>query len=1405
MGSKNNPEKKLKQNSGNKLVNNKPGFFIASPSSQKPFFVKVKSYFSTFIKNQITQVEKTGHYSFKRFRFFIVLSVILISIILFELLTSYVASHHKINQNLVINVASSQMSAVVAGQPVRWFAIVKRSNINSKKYLLQLPRGAKNVAVQIISLVEKENMLALSHRQGLFLSPRVQLAESTARPLFDISAQPVDSQVSNPVDTITEIGNNIAQIVEANSGNPTVTPTSDSTIVDLSSQVLPSAQISSENSNDQSPVLNGNQPSAPGYSPTQNQTVISQSTNVTALTADIAAAKILISGASIGTGSGDYVQADVDILQSAISSAGSVLNSTTSVQSDIDAADSNLNAAVSTFKASNQYVAINYTTPAPVITSQATDTGKLVTISAVGENPDCGSNGGNETQLATPAGVATAANSNDLSSNDTSASTVSPAGTCLTNVLASTTIPPIFKVGEESKIHIKWKNNSNKDVAFHAYDTDGDGYLDYVEWTVPHLSDQEFEIIFISKDFQLDNNQNIVADIYPQTQTKDNVFAAVPATNYARVTFNQTLDNTKDITIYTKATDPSTPVSINVYPVYTDDQGNQTEGDQLQLVNDGQNSNFTNITTYQKYRVLLKNLQTSTDMFDLQIIGGSIDIDYVVDPATYTILGSFSSSTNGSCPYYGSLIISSNGSTLYGMTETGGAHGYGDGTIFSIPSGGGTITDLYDFTGSTTDGAHPYGSLLLLGSTLYGMTHDGGLNGKGIIFSIPTTGGTGNLVDMHDFGSGSDGANPYGSLIILGNTLYGMTHGGGTGGKGMIFSITTGGSYNDLHDFTGSITDGANPYGSLTLSSDASKLYGMTSAGGNGHYSANQGIVFSIPVGGGALTDIYDFDASAYAPGNARVPYGSLVLSGDGNTLYGMTENGGYNYGAVFSITTSGSYTELYDFLNYASPYGSVNFLGDRLYGMTYYGSNNNLQNTGYGMLFSFPIIGGNNDYHNFTGMHDFVATGGDGEYPYGSAVLSSDGNTFYGMTCSGGLNSAGMIFSYVGHFPNTPSLVSPTNNAYTNSNEPTLSANFSDPVTGVTGTTNYEITNTFFPYSVIASGTSSTTSSNNQNTTWTPGSPVSSGGTYNWLAQNNNGTYASLWTSMGSFTIDTTNPTSTISSPSNNSYSNSSTVPLSGTSSDAHLSTTTISVDSGSYVATSGSAASWTYSATGLSNGAHTFQTKATDLALNTGLSSLKTVTVDTVAPVITVTAFPTVNNTNQSSVGLSGVCEGSLAITLSVADTHSHTVTASPAPTCSSGTWSKTLDLSTLNDGDIITATISQTDAAGNTGTGTKTSIKDTVVPTTTAAGNSSSYTFGNASSVDVTVTLSCLDSVGGSGCFTTLYCIDQNAFNSLHSKYLIQCNSSCSIFNRWRMVYQIFFNRCGWQSRISRKSNN
>jgi len=106
-------------------------------------------------------------------------------------------------------------------------------------------------------------------------------------------------------------------------------------------------------------------------------------------------------------------------------------------------------------------------------------------------------------------------------------------------------------------------------IKFNAYDLDKDGYVDYVEWIVPHLSEQVYEIIYITKAEHLDENKNLISNIYEQVKTKDDIWSeTINNSHYVRVTFEQKLDKTKDITIYARTanyTDDTQPSSIEIY------------------------------------------------------------------------------------------------------------------------------------------------------------------------------------------------------------------------------------------------------------------------------------------------------------------------------------------------------------------------------------------------------------------------------------------------------------------------------------------------------------------------------------------------------------------------------------------------------------------------------------------------------------------------------------------------------------------------------------------------------------------------------------------------------------------------------------------------------------------------
>lgn len=238
--------------------------------------------------------------------------------------------------------------------------------------------------------------------------------------------------------------------------------------------------------------------------------------------------------------------------------------------------------------------------------------------------------------------------------------------------------------------------------------------------------------------------------------------------------------------------------------------------------------------------------------------------------------------TNGSFPK-GSLILS--GKTLYGMTSQGGADSFG--VIFSIDTNGNGYKDLFNFNG--INGNAPVGDLTISGRKLYGMTPFGGSpHSAGNIFSIDTNGNE--YKDMLDF-IGSNGAEPQGNLTISGNKLYGMT-GGGTynSSAGNIFSIDTDGNgFTILLEFDTTI--GSCPFGSLIVSGGT--MYGMTQLG-----SGFGGVIFSIDTNGNKFNDMFNFSRTNM---EGEYPYNSLTLSG--NMLYGVTQYGGKDsMGVVFSF-----------------------------------------------------------------------------------------------------------------------------------------------------------------------------------------------------------------------------------------------------------------------------------------------------------------------------------------------------------------------------------------------------------------------------------------------------------------------------------------------------------------------
>jgi uncharacterized repeat protein (TIGR03803 family) len=291
---------------------------------------------------------------------------------------------------------------------------------------------------------------------------------------------------------------------------------------------------------------------------------------------------------------------------------------------------------------------------------------------------------------------------------------------------------------------------------------------------------------------------------------------------------------------------------------------------------------------------------------------------------------------NGAVPH-GGLIVDSSGN-LYGTTSTGGPSGAG--TVFEMAPGTGTITTLAAFNG--TNGASPLGALTMDGNgNLYGTTNAGGASGDGTVFELAH--GSGTITTLATF-NGANGLDPLGGLIRdnSGN-LYGATIDGGASGQGTVFEVVHGNStITTLASFN--VANGENPSGALIVDGNGN-LYGTAGEGGARGY----GTVFELAHGSGTITTLASFGTLGQYPyfADGAYPSGGLILDGSGN-LYGTAAEGGASdEGTVFELVHgSRTITTLASFNGANGAYPSGGLFRDssgNLYGTTRDGGANDL------------------------------------------------------------------------------------------------------------------------------------------------------------------------------------------------------------------------------------------------------------------------------------------------------------------------------------------------------------------------------------------------------------------------------------------------------------------------------
>lgn len=268
--------------------------------------------------------------------------------------------------------------------------------------------------------------------------------------------------------------------------------------------------------------------------------------------------------------------------------------------------------------------------------------------------------------------------------------------------------------------------------------------------------------------------------------------------------------------------------------------------------------------------------------------------------SSYTTLHDFAGGVN----HYPDGPLATDGSGhLYGTTVFGGSgscdSGLGCGAVYSISTGGSGFTALYSFTGiDNGDGASPESGVTVVGVNLFGTTATGGKTGCAIEGNNPA--GCGVIFELfgNDVGAYTEsvirkfdpanGQSPIPSGLLAANStdLYGTTSLGGNctvhgfpNGCGLVFEITTSGSYSIVHKFQGPTADGAYPNGgtpagklvappsgSGSINPDFSSagsgaalgvdttgtLWGATFNGGSGACPSGCGVIYQLTNGSGS-------------------------------------------------------------------------------------------------------------------------------------------------------------------------------------------------------------------------------------------------------------------------------------------------------------------------------------------------------------------------------------------------------------------------------------------------------------------------------------------------------------------------------------------------------------------------
>ncbi|MEO8210388.1 MAG: choice-of-anchor tandem repeat GloVer-containing protein, partial [bacterium] len=216
------------------------------------------------------------------------------------------------------------------------------------------------------------------------------------------------------------------------------------------------------------------------------------------------------------------------------------------------------------------------------------------------------------------------------------------------------------------------------------------------------------------------------------------------------------------------------------------------------------------------------------------------------------------------------------GNVFYGMTALGGTQGHG--TIFKMNPDGSDFKVIYSF--HKPSGHEPHGRLTLGsdGHTLFGITKSGGDNDFGVTFSFDLNNSSYNVLHTFQKGNVNDGYTcEHGYITINNNRLYGLAQYGGVNDKGIVFSLNSDGSdFQVIHSFGGDAKDGKSPFGSLHLNNGF--LFGTTQDGGEN----DKGTIFKISSDGNEYQTLLSFDRET----SGEYPIDNVTFNSNGSELF---------------------------------------------------------------------------------------------------------------------------------------------------------------------------------------------------------------------------------------------------------------------------------------------------------------------------------------------------------------------------------------------------------------------------------------------------------------------------------------------------------------------------------------